>query len=71
MKPLKSVDIKSKLPVLAAVERSDVTAVPACAVVAEAMAAFEIAKFYVDQFGAGSLYDLKRRFHKAVADWNL
>ncbi len=68
MRPLKSVDIKSKTPVLATVERSDVTAVPACGVVAEAMAAFEIAKFYADQFGTGSLYELKKRFHKTVAD---
>jgi chorismate synthase len=48
MKPLRSADIVSKKPVVATVERSDVTAVPACAVVAEAMAAFEIAGFTSD-----------------------
>lgn len=71
MRPLKSVDIKSKTRVLATVERSDVTAVPACGVVAEAMAAFEIAKFYMDRFGGVSLRKLKEYFHKTIIDLDL
>ena len=48
MKPLQTVDIRTKETKMATVERSDVTAVPACAVVGEAMTAFELARFYSD-----------------------
>jgi len=48
MKPLKTVDILTKETKPATVERSDVTAVPACAVVGEAMTAFELARFLDD-----------------------
>lgn len=48
MKPLQTVDIRTKQIVAATIERSDVTAVPACAVVGEAMTAFELACFYSD-----------------------
>ena len=48
MKPLRTVDINTKETKKATVERSDVTAVPACAVVGEAMTAFELARFYSD-----------------------
>lgn len=48
MKPLQTVDIHTKEIKPATVERSDVTAVPACAVVGEAMTAFELARFYSD-----------------------
>ncbi len=60
MRPLRSVDIRSKAPVVATVERSDVTAVPACAVIAEAMTAFEIAGFYIGRFGSGELGEIRR-----------
>lgn len=60
MRPLRSVDINSKMPVSATVERSDVTAVPACAVIAEAMTAFEIADFFVSRFGNGDLAGVRR-----------
>ena len=40
------------------VERSDVTAVPAARVVAEAMVAYVVAGAYVDKFGGDSLRDL-------------
>ena len=48
MKPLRTVDIHTKETKTATVERSDVTAVPACAIVGEAMTAFELARFYSD-----------------------
>ncbi len=60
MRPLRSVDIRSKMPVSATVERSDVTAVPACAVIAEAMAAFEVADLFISRFGSGSLGEIQR-----------
>ena len=55
MKPLRSADIRSKKSVSAAVERSDVTAVPACGVVAEAMAAFVTSKYCIERFVGGNL----------------
>ncbi|WP_230503406.1 chorismate synthase [Sutcliffiella rhizosphaerae] len=50
-KPLQSVDIDTKEPFQASIERSDSCAVPAASVVAEAVVAFEIAKAIVEQFG--------------------
>jgi chorismate synthase len=50
-KPLESVDIDTKEPFTASIERSDSCAVPAASVVAEAVVAWEIAAAIVDQFG--------------------
>lgn len=49
-KPLMSVDIDTKEPFSASVERSDSCAVPAAAVVAEAVVAWELASALVEQF---------------------
>jgi chorismate synthase len=62
MKPLRSVDLASKRPFKASVERSDVCAVPAAGVVAEAAAAFEIAAALVEKFGGDSIDEMKRNF---------
>lgn len=51
-KPLQSVDIDTKEPFSASIERSDSCAVPAASVVAEAVVAWEVAKAVVEQFGA-------------------
>ncbi|HEX9751373.1 MAG TPA: chorismate synthase [candidate division Zixibacteria bacterium] len=61
-KPLQSVDIHSKEPAAAFVERSDVCSVPAAAVVCEAMVALTLADAYLDAFGGGALRDIKERF---------
>ncbi|KMJ59758.1 chorismate synthase [Bacillus sp. LL01] len=50
-KPLQSVDIDTKEPFQASIERSDSCAVPAASVVAEAVVAWEIAHAIVEQFG--------------------
>ncbi|KZM52698.1 chorismate synthase [Aeribacillus pallidus] len=50
-KPLQSIDIDTKEPFLASIERSDSCAVPAASVVAEAVVAWEVAKAIVEQFG--------------------
>ncbi len=50
-KPLQSVDIDTKKPFQASIERSDSCAVPAASVVAEAVVAWEIAQAIVEQFG--------------------
>jgi chorismate synthase len=60
MKPLRSVDMGSKKPFKASVERSDVCAVPAAAVVGEAVSAFEIAAALIEKFGGDSLDEMKR-----------
>jgi len=49
-KPLQSVDIESKEPFSASIERSDSCAVPAAAVVAESVIAWELASIIVNQF---------------------
>jgi chorismate synthase len=61
-KPLNSVDIVSKKPSKAYVERSDVCAVEAAGVIGEAVAAFEIAGAFLEKFGGDSLEELKNNF---------
>ena len=56
--PLPSVDLSTMEPVAAHYERSDVTAVPAARVVAEAMVAYVVAAAYVEKFGGDYLADL-------------
>jgi chorismate synthase len=58
MKPLRSVDLTTMTESLAAVERSDVCAVPAAAVVAEAMVAIVLADALMDKFGGDSVDEL-------------
>lgn len=60
--PKKSVDIISKEPFDATVERSDICTVPAAGVVGEAVIAFEIANAMVEKFGGDSLDEMKRNF---------
>jgi chorismate synthase len=58
MKPLRSVDLRTLDESPAAIERSDVCAVPAAAVVAEAMVAFVLADAAVEKFGGDSMDEL-------------
>jgi chorismate synthase len=58
-KPLMSVDIDSKQPFAASIERSDACAVPAAAVVAENVVAWELASALVGQFYADRFDGLK------------
>jgi chorismate synthase len=58
MSPLGSVHFLSKRKVDAAVERSDVTAVPAACVIAESMVAFVLAKHMCDKFGGDTMDEL-------------
>ncbi|AEF95026.1 chorismate synthase [Desulfotomaculum nigrificans CO-1-SRB] len=62
--PLRSVDIKTKEPFLASVERSDVCAVPAACVVGEAVVAWELAVALLEKFGGDSLKELKERVNQ-------
>jgi len=65
-KPLKSVDLSTKEPYEASVERSDVCAVPAAAVVGEAVVAMEIARVLTEKFGGDSLAEMKRHYHSYI-----
>lgn len=58
-KPLESVDIDTKEPFKASIERSDSCAVPAASVVAEAVIAWELAVAILDQFGHDRMDSLK------------
>jgi len=60
MHPLHSVDLHTKESFKAHVERSDVTAVPACAVICEAVAAIVIADGFLEKFGADTLDDIRQ-----------
>jgi chorismate synthase len=66
MKPLRSVNIETKEPFTAEVIRSDVIAVPAAGVAAEAIAAFEIALAMRDKFGGDSLREMKDNYERYV-----
>ena len=57
MKPLQSVDLATGEPAEALVERSDVSAVEALAVVAEAAVSFELARAAREKFGGDALDD--------------
>ncbi len=60
--PKKSVDIATKEPFDATVERSDICTVPAAGVVGEAVVAFEMANALIEKFGGDSLEEMKRNF---------
>jgi chorismate synthase len=62
MKPLRSVDLTTMTESPAAIERSDVCAVPAAAVVGEAMVAIVLADAVMEKFGGDSVEEL-------VANW--
>jgi chorismate synthase len=61
-KPLASANIKTKRPVKAVVERSDVCAVPAAGVIGESMAAVEIAGAMIEKFGGDSVTEMVRNY---------
>ncbi|MED4997762.1 chorismate synthase, partial [Geobacillus stearothermophilus] len=64
-KPLQSVDIDTKEPFAASIERSDSCAVPAASVVAEAVVAWEVAAAIVSQFGQDRIDLIKENIERA------
>ncbi len=66
-KRLPSVDLRDGSTADAAVERSDVCAVPAAAVVGEAMAALVVADALVEKFGGDSLSEMRRNHEGYIA----
>jgi chorismate synthase len=65
MKPLRSVDLATMTESGAAIERSDVCAVPAAAVVGEAMVALTLADALMEKFGGDSVDELT----ESVEQW--
>jgi chorismate synthase len=63
MRPLATVEMQTGEEASAVAERSDVTAVPAMGVIAEAMVAFVAAQAFTEKFGGDSLGELKRNLH--------
>ncbi len=62
-RPKHSVDIQTKEPFEATVERSDICTVPAAGVVGEAVIAYEMANAMVEKFGGDTLEEMKRNFN--------
>jgi chorismate synthase len=67
MSPLSTVDLATGLPAKAVSERSDVTAVPAMGVIAEALVALVLAGAMLEKFGADSLDEMRRNYDGYVA----
>jgi chorismate synthase len=67
MKPLRSVDLTTLEESPAAIERSDVCAVTAAAVVGEAMVGFVVADAFLEKFGGDSLAEVSRNYAAAAA----
>ncbi|HEX7121989.1 MAG TPA: chorismate synthase [Gemmatimonadaceae bacterium] len=67
MRPLGTVDVATGADATASVERSDVTAVPAMGVIAEAMVAFVLAQAWLEKFGGDSLAETRRNFESYLA----
>ena len=66
-KPLRSVDIDSKEPFTAQVERSDACAVPAASVVLESVVAWEIAVAFLEKFGGDSIDEIRANYNNYLA----
>ena len=64
MKPLRSVDLATMAESPAAIERSDVCAVPAAAVVGEAMVAIVLADALIEKFGGDSVEELTENWQR-------
>jgi chorismate synthase len=65
MRPLGTIEMKTRGPA-EAVERSDVTAVPAMGVIAEAMTAFVVAQALLEKFGGDSLKETRRNYDNYI-----
>ncbi len=62
MSPIESVNLSTMKRVDARRERSDFVAVPACAIIAESMLAWSVAKFFLVKFGGDSIEELKDNY---------
>ncbi len=70
MSPINTVDLKSMKQIKARRERSDFVAVPACAVIAESMLAWALAKFMLIKFGGDSIEETKDNYKNYLSKLN-
>ena len=68
-KALRTVDVLTGEPAQAINQRSDSTAVPAAAVVAEAMVRLTIARYVLEKFGGDSIAETRRNAEAYLASW--
>jgi len=66
MQPLRSVDLTTLSESPAAIERSDVCAVTAAAVVGEAMVSLTVADAFLEKFGGDNITDIAKVVEAAV-----
>lgn len=69
-KPLSSVDFKTKEALKAAYERSDICAVPAASVIAEAMTSLVITDAFLEKFGGDSIEEIKSNYNSYIRNIN-
>ena len=67
MDGLNTIDIDTKKQVKASTERSDVCAVSSAGVVGEAVAAFVIARAFLEKFGGDSIEEISRNYKGYIA----
>jgi len=60
--PLKTIDLKTKKPVKASIQRSDISAVEAAGVIGESMSAIVIADVFMERFGNDDMKRIKKTF---------
>lgn len=65
--PLQSVDLRTRKSTKARYERSDVCAVPACSVIAEAVVQPVLANAFLEKYGGDSLREIRKRFKSRPA----
>ncbi|MBN1872489.1 MAG: chorismate synthase, partial [Candidatus Omnitrophica bacterium] len=65
-RPLESVDVNTKKPTKATVERSDVCAVPSAGVISENVSAFVMADLFLEKFGGDSLEETKEHHRSYI-----
>ncbi|MFD2612022.1 chorismate synthase [Paenibacillus gansuensis] len=66
-KPLQSVDIDTREPFTAQVERSDSCAVPAASVVLENVVAWEVARAFLEKFGGDSIEEIRANLNNYLS----
>ena len=66
---LKTVDVLTGENATAINQRSDATAVPAAAVVAEAMTRLVLARFALEKFGGDTVDEVRRNAESYIASW--
>ena len=67
-RPLATVDIDTKEPAEAMVERADNCAVPVVGVIGEAVVALVLADAFLEKFGGDSMTETSRNYHAYVSD---